>query len=469
MFYFFFFFSKSLKPIFILPSLQDSFLTASYENAELNWYCPEKLKSNIIWFPYNWTEQPYFNCIFQMLQVLWNQKSKKWETLKQVRIQPQTVLLSNYSIDTLYAKGEYSLNSLFIDSFNQNPLNPQKFPHIIGFNSILKYFISKGYKLDHDLISYSYDWRFVPFDILSKKETDIWYHLKQNIESSVKAQRKKATLIGISTGGTIGYYFLTQICDQQWKNQYLDKIIFISPIITGVPLAFQLLSSKSISFLNDFQSYDLPAFLESLPILYSLLPNPIFYENRTLVINEFELNCTASYLPTLLKKEIIKKENWPILEKALEFHNSINFNKKNIIGLPTYIIYNSGIRTPLLLKYGPKYKSPKILKSVSGDGIVPSSILEKLLNNQYETQLTFIDLYRDHPHFGHVALPSNPYVLNLVYNLSFNLNDFSGFHQKGSNNNNNNNNNNDSRRLLIAPYVTVRNTTSFEIHSEIRS
>jgi hypothetical protein len=190
--------------------------------------------------------------------------------------------------------------------------------------------------------------------------------------------------------------------------------------------------------------------IESMPVLMSHLPNLHIFGDRELVRGPFDTGFTAKQLPTLLlKNDRVTGDNRRIFEKATAVASEFPRGPE----LPTYIVYNSAIQTNLIWHFRKGWERSPASRPAGGDGTIIGESLDWACRtwNVSSGPLRCIDLYRDHDAFAHTALASNPYVVELIANLSV---DAEWTRDKG-------------RRAVRAPYVVI-DGLGYTVRKDIR-
>ena len=191
--------------------------------------------------------------------------------------------------------------------------------------------------------------------------------------------------------------------------------------------------------------------IESMVVVNAHLPNHIVFGDMAIVRSADDIDYTAAQIRDLLVEHgKVTGDNIKILDECQKL------SKKDILspGVPAYIVYNSGVQTDFLAHFKKGWSKPPHMRSIPGDGTVVSASIEYVCRKWPTDKFPVrcLDLYRDHEMFEHQPLASNPYVHDLVFNLSTSDNWWQG---KG-------------RKILRAPYIVVKNT-SYVIRNDIRS
>ena len=424
MFLILFKFINSLPPIVILPPLYGSNLYVTYKNlTDLRFYCPNKITNKMLWVNPKFIVPPLYNCLFQLMQVFWDEEKQNFKSRTNT-----TIFVKDFG-------GDYSVKYVDKGIFGYH--------FVESFASLLKSLKKDGYVVHKNLFAAPFDWRMAIPGL-----ENFWPSLKYLIENAYRVNNNsKVILFGFSTGGFVLQHFLGHQIDQDWKNKYIDRVIFLAPSFGGSGLSFGALWDKILPIFPILKTEELEAMIESMPVTHQHLPNIPIFNNIPIVRSPHDHDYTAAEIRDLLVNHSkITGDNIKILDKCQNV--SKEFPKPP--GLPTMIIHNSGVQTEFTYHFKNGWDKPPIIRTIGGDGTVAAKGNQWACKN-WNTPLVCIDLYRDHEDFNHQPLASNPYVHNLILNAILN-DDWTK---------------DNSRTLIRSPYVVVGNGT-FYIDNEIR-
>jgi hypothetical protein len=190
--------------------------------------------------------------------------------------------------------------------------------------------------------------------------------------------------------------------------------------------------------------------LESMPVVMSHLPNTHVFGEREIVRGPFDTGFTAKELPALLiEHEKLTGDNRRIFEKAVVVTTEFPHGPD----LPTYIVYNSAIQTDFVWHFRKGWDRTPSERPAGGDGTILGETLDWACRNWNisDGPLRCVDLYRDNDDFAHTPLASNPYVVELIANLSENR---EWATESG-------------RKIVRAPYIVV-NGEKYVVRKDIR-
>lgn len=420
-------FISSLKPIILLPPLYGTNLWITYNQTNANWFCPDKVSDELLWVNPKWTVPPMFNCLFQFLQVFWDEENHFFNNRENV-----TIGIHDFG-------GEESVRYVVPNVFGYGLIR--------SFASLIDFLKEKGYVIGKDLFAAPYDWRIAPVGL-----RDFWPKLHDLVEKVYEQNdNQQVTMFGFSCGGHSLQQFLAEYCkDQSWKDKYIDRAIFLAPSFGGVGQSFPALWEKKFPLLPMIRSKELASMVESMPVVLGHLPNTIVFGNKAIVRSAEDVEYTASQIRDLLvDNKKVTGDNIKILD---ECQNNLTTRDISSPGVPSYIIFNSGAHTDFFAHFKNGWDKPPDMIPTKGDGTVPARGIKYACKNWPKDKFTVqcLDLYRDLNSFEHTPLASNPYVHDLIFNLTR-----SDWHKEKV------------RRYQKAPYVVLHNNT-YTIRNDIR-
>ena len=380
-------------PIIFVPPLYGTNLHVSYNTSYVNnhIYCSKTAYDDILWVNTKYFFPPMYNCLFNLLTVNYDKENDRYKSIPNV----------NISIHDF--GGEESVK--FIDDGIMGY-------HIIeSFQSLIQKFKNEGYEMRKNLFAAPYDWRFAVLGL-----DEFYVKLKKLIEEDAyeKNDRQKVTLFGFSTGGFILQHFLSEIIDEKWKEKYIHKAVFLAPSWGGAGLTVYSFMEKVFPPIPVIKSNDLSAMIQSMPVIMQHFPNWEIFGNFPVVRGPGEISYNASQVGELLiNLERLTGDNIYTYKK-IEKHIK---KAPKPIGVPTTIIYNSGLDTDFGLRYK-NWNKPPVMVPVRGDGTIMARGVEYACKNwpaSDETPILCIDMARDDHHYKHSVLATNPYVHHLVY------------------------------------------------------
>jgi lecithin-cholesterol acyltransferase len=276
---------------------------------------------------------------------------------------------------------------------------------------MLRYFEDQGYAMRQNLFPAPYDWRLAPVGI------DPWYSsFKDLVEKAyIMNNQTKVTIVGYSAGGFNLEIFLTEKVDASWKNEYIEKVIFLAPSFGGTHMVFDALFQRYSPVIPFMHTETMARLVEGLPSLQAHLLNHEVFGNQPVVAGPQGELYTARELPDLLTgQQRITKPSLPLFNKSI----SVTKKAPKEIGLPTMIIYNSGLPTPALYNFSRGWHLPPSIVNGPGDGTIPAAGPQWACDHwdHSKSPLVCIDVGHPHQDFGHYPMTYNHFVHELLYN-----------------------------------------------------
>ncbi|OHT04951.1 Lecithin:cholesterol acyltransferase family protein [Tritrichomonas foetus] len=416
----------SLKPVILLPPLYGTNLHVTYNQTDLPWYCPKQMNDELLWVDPKLLVPPRYNCVFQLLLGFYDNETDK------------IVNRPGVNISVHDFGGEES--NQYVDS------GIFGFQFIDAFASMLKYFKDHGYVVGKNLFVAPYDWRFAPAAIY-----DFWPQLQNLIELAHSSNNMKVTLMGYSCGGFNLHHFLTKRITEDWKQEHIEKIVFLTPSFGGTHDVFDSLFNRYSPLLPYLRNADIANMCEGLPCLHSHLLNHEVYGDIPLVRGPDGETYTARELPDLLiKHNRIKGQYINMLKHSVEYQKEAPAD----INLPTTIVYNTGMPTHILFDFKRGWDKSPTVEQGRGDGTIPSNAAEWACDHwdHKNTPKICIDLDNHEKRFKHQPLTYNPFIHELIFNLT-SRSDWLNF---------------TGRTDYHLPYIKILKNNTYQIREDIR-
>ena len=426
----------SKKPIILVPGLYGSNLYVSYDKkAQVPWYCPKRMDDELLWIRTKYIIPPFINCIARLTQTQFDNDSQTLRNIPGVNITVKD-FGGHASVDYVVKNhGKYNENN------HKKPKGILTF--FDNFKSMMNHFTERGYKIRRDFFVAPYDWRIAPLFI-----DDYWMQLRNLIENAYnQANGQKVTFLGFSMGCFMIQQFLasqqllensrgkfingrplwTSVKDQnvivtdEWKQKYIEKVIFIAPSFGGTLKTFDGMIRRFSPLIPFYRTEYIADMSTSIPGFYSHWPNLQIFNGLDVVRGPDGRNYTVDQLRDLVfNYSNIRPEYVPIMDIAIDLQRyaPIDIGEK----IPLAIIYNSRIQTTTFLDYKNGWDHDPIrITDANGDGSVPARGIRYACQNwnAEKRNLICIDLEKDDPKmFEHGSLPVNPLVLDLIYNAT---------------------------------------------------
>ena len=419
--------SLSLKPIVVLPPLYGSNLYVTYKNvSSIHSYCPQKVTDKLLWVSPSYVVPPVYNCLFQLLQVFWDNETNSYTNRENVSISTH-----DFGGDSTVKYVAHGLGGFL--------------KVIESFKTLIKFFRSKGYVPRKDIFAAPFDWRFAVAGL-----DHFWPNLKALVEHAYRANKnQKVTIFGFSCGGFSLQQFLAEHSTQEWKDKYLDRAIFLAPSFGGAGASLPSMWSKIFPIVPVIKNDDLDQMIESMPVVHQHYPNAAIFGDREVIRTPEDDSLNASQIADfMIKRNKVRGDNIKIMKKCAE----VSAKAPRGPGLPTFIIYNSAVPTDFNLKFKNGYDKDPIVGKTDGDGTVFSAGPEYACRN-WPTPIRCIDVRRDDYNFEHQPLASNPFVLDMIYKVATTDKWFR---------------NNATRKLTQAPFVDIINNGTYIVKPELR-
>jgi lecithin-cholesterol acyltransferase len=237
------------------------------------------------------------------------------------------------------------------------------YPLVPSLVHLLDYFHDRGYVSKEDLFGAPYDWRANPVFI-----HDFLDAYKALIEEIYDRTQQPIAIFGYSAGGFATYLFLTRWVTQEWKDKYIDRVLFGSASQGGSVSAARVSWDHWYELLPDFLKSDsMVKFIESTPTMYGQIPNFNIFSNRPLVIAPDGTGIYAKDYPQLLLDhgkltdlgQIFMNRSWDLFTDQIVDP-----------GVNAYILFNSGLPTPRTLSFENGWDQPYTILTGAGDGTV---------------------------------------------------------------------------------------------------
>lgn len=419
--------SSCNKPIVIIPPLYGSNLFITYQNVSgLHSYCTSKVSDKLLWVNPSYAIPPVYNCLFQLLTVYWDNETENYMSRPNT-----TISVHDFGGDSTVKYIAHGLGGWL--------------RLIESFKSLIQHFKHKGYVVRRDIFAAPFDWR------LAVAGLDLfWPNLKNLVEHAYRVNRgQKVTIFGYSCGGFTLQQFLAEHVDQEWKDKYLDRAIFLAPSFGGAGASLPSMYTKTFPIVPIIKNDDLDAMIESMPVVHQHFPNWEIFGDREVIRTPEDNTLYARDVPQfLIDQGKVKGDNIKIMMKAA----NISSKAPRSPGLPTYIIYNSAVPTDFNLKFKNGYNKDPIVEKTGGDGTVFAAGPEYACNH-WTAPVKCLDLYKDSELFEHQPLAANPFVHDIIYHLHTTD---KWMHS------------NTTRKIIRAPLVEITSNNSYTIRNDIR-
>jgi lecithin-cholesterol acyltransferase len=326
-----------------------SVLYGDINKIDTHWYCGKNKKNEFLWIKDKYLVPQVVNCLADYMKCEWNSTSHKPKSREGANI---------YTIDF----GGLSA----VRYIDHGILGKHFIPDLIHMITKLE---NEGYIEKVDLFGAPYDWRMNPISL-----DDYYLQLKQLIEDIyTQTGNQKVTMYGISAGCMAIHNFLTTQVTQEWKDKYMKKIILHGPSFGGAGDALRVIWDNKVSFLPKvYNTESFRKMIVTIPTLHGHMPNAHTNEKLVYVIGPDGKEYYAKDLPQLMI------DQGKIKDEAKElFESSFPYIERDILppGVPTYILFNSVLETPLGYNFKDGWDKPGVPLTTLGDNTITKDSL----------------------------------------------------------------------------------------------
>jgi lecithin-cholesterol acyltransferase len=385
-------FAGSLKPVVFLPPLLGTELHGSAHGLSSYWYCSSDFDDEVIWVNEGMLVPPFINCYADYL-------SSDWDDAHQT--------VTNRTNTTTFITDFGGTSSIsFIDS---GLFDVQIIPSL-GF--LINYFKSQGYVEKVDLFGAPYDWRHNPLYL-----GYFWDRLQSLIEDAYTTNgNAKVALFAYSAGGLATHYFLTRKVTQEWKDKYLDRVVFASSSMGGSMSATQVTWLGHYPFIPDsLMSDSLHRFFTQSPTLFAQYPNWHVNPDQVLLRGpdgEFR----AKDVQTFMKAHGKYTE---IGQKQSDAAETIYNDPLEDPGVNAYMLFNGAIATPQTMQWNTSYDDDYEMLKAGGDDTMLKETLQypcgAWKQQGRKTALACHDVNVDSEFWSHILMLSEQEYIELAY------------------------------------------------------
>lgn len=277
---------------------------------------------------------------------------------------PRKYLDSKLSMGCWMSNFEVHYNHEANDIENTHGVETEASPEIetymLGMTDSLK---SLGYEFGKTLFIEPYDFRKV---CAHKVIQDFCERLKQRIEISVKSTKRRMVLVGHDIGSVLINYFLVKM-PREWKRNYVSCFVTFGGNFGGCPQALRTFISGLRGTGMDVSN----ELLRKCAGVQLMLPNPVIWKDQTII----ELD-GVKYSSNDITKIMQKLGS----TEASQIYNNIvlDFQKESMKApdVDVYCFNGRDVDTEMEYRYSSGDTQPKILKSDTGDGIMPGISLD---------------------------------------------------------------------------------------------
>jgi len=372
--------------------MMGSDLYGNIDDLHTHWYCPKTLKNEPLWVNERFVPPPMIGCLGEYIKVEWDEEKQIPRSREKTEV---------------YTSDYGGLGSIKYIDFGV--LGKHFIPDLI---TIIKRLESEGYQERVDLFGAPYDWRMNPLNM------EEWMaNTKKLIEDIYEQNNQQPVrMYGISAGCMAIHLLLTRAVDQAWKDKYIHEVLLHVPSIGGAGSAIIAAFEKKVNFLPDFiNTKPFREMIGTIPTMYAHLPN--FNANKGVVFVEGPNG--EQFFPEDLPKFILEHNYIP--EASLKIFNAtLPYIERELppLGVPTYILINTAIKTQLGARFVNGYDKKYEPLYGLGDNTVPKSASDYLCNNWHDGKpIVCHDLNIDDMKFGHAQQMNEPSVVEIIWQV----------------------------------------------------
>lgn len=441
-------FSLDKSPVILVPGLFGSTLYATYDNIRnIPFYCPRKLSDELFWLDTRFIIPPFINCFTLLSQMRFDNETQTIHNFPGVRFgihdfggkNSVDYIIRNqgkYQSDIMHANTSSGLFSRIQQTLTKIK---RKMVFFDQFHSLFTYFEQHNYSIGKTLFSAPYDWRLAPLFI-----DDFWPNFKHLIETAYKQSNgTKITLIGHSMGCLMIQQFLSakdqmnmkssnnfnrklissiktekDMVDDNWKNKYIEKVIFLAPNFGGSLIIDEGLIQRFSPLVPFLRNSYIAGMATSVPGIHSNTLNMEIFKDQPIVRDKNGNNYTAKDMfDVIVNNSGIRKQDIPILDRSFDIMRNAPLDIGH--NIPLAIIYNSKIPTLSFLDYKNGFdKSPVKYFDLGGDGSLLAKGTRYACDNWSSENRTLLCINLNKRTCDHTRMTSNRKVIELLFNLT---------------------------------------------------
>ena len=381
--------SLSIAPVIMVPPMYGTNIWATYNQTDLPKKCRKSMNDSELWFDPYYLIPGKLDCLFSLLTIFSDEEGNPHNYPN------VTTSIHDFGGETAtrYVAHIPKLNAKFV----------------ISFAKAIDTYKAHGYTLKKDLYVIPYDWRLAPTFIDSVYEGYEELIYKAYEEND----HQKVTLFGFSMGGYVTQQFLT-MKSQEWKDKYIEKVVYMAPSFVGSAEMLYWVYLQRIVILPRYNSPAVNLLMQSWPTIHSHMPNIPLWDNYTVIYGPDGTEYKANDVTRIIKNNsYIDPQFFKMYDKA----SKVLQDYPKWTGVPTTIVFNSGLPTIDQLNFTDWHKKP-ITITHEGDGRIPAYPLKKICNEWNNTRC--IELHSKKESYDHQPLITNQHVLDIIYNLTTN-------------------------------------------------
>ncbi|OHT01541.1 Lecithin:cholesterol acyltransferase family protein [Tritrichomonas foetus] len=358
----------ALRPVIIVPTSFASNLFVTGSNLVKDWYCPKNLQNDKVWTDTSYFADPLRNCLFQWLQLQWDESKRS------------AVSHPNATITTSDFGG--------FDGFVNDP----KLEYIPNYEYLIEYFEKFGYQRKINLFGAPFDFRFNPNTETLKQ---YYSELQKLITDTFASQNQKVVLVAHGYGASVIQFFLTNYCEDKFKDTYIQKVVYITPTFVGsITADIAMWTGKdSIGFFVGESDYSQDS-IHSMGFVHSQMANHDIMGSDVVFTDPDGKTYTAAEFSDLLQNKKVHYVNQKLFLSSEPFFGQGPTSP----AVPVTILYNSERDTPVRFTAKSWDTAEVEVENGKGDGVVLAASIEKVCKdiNAKCVDLSVPNPYGDH-------------------------------------------------------------------------
>lgn len=342
-----------------------------------------------------------------------------WATITQPELYPECPPLNNFqfwpyndTFSTQYKKCMgHLIRAVYNPSTNQiehppgidfRPEEWGQMESLYNYADLVKYLVNKGYKKGEDLFGIPYDW------VLYYPGTaDLFKRLKSFVEEQHSKSGNKVILMGHSMGTHVVRMLLNYTSDE-WFKEHIDGIELLAPAFFGCFVSFNMVVQGKFGAIPENAIAAKSA--RQMPSLHLLWDNYVVFDNHSVFQNV--PNKPEGIKPNEVKDYLVSIGRFDEdAQKIFEFVEPSLQQAPREPPVRTYILYNSGISTPISLDASNIFS----FINESGDGICHDGG-PKYVCTHWKNVKCF-DWKKDDRDYGHSTMMYRSSSLERIYDF----------------------------------------------------
>ena len=384
----------ALRPVFFAPPLFGSQLHVAARSPDVSWYCPKQFDDKMVWLSEVMLIPPIMNCVGEYLTSHWDNSTNR----------PRN--LTNAEVWSPDFGGDSSLR--WVD---EGVLGLHFIPDLV---KVLDEFEGHGYEIKKTMFGCPYDWRHGPLYI-----EDFYDRLKALIEKAYEENdHQRVALYGYSEGAMVTHYFLTRLVSQEWKDKYVDRVVFTAPSFGGTLYAVKVAWDHWADKLPElFRTEALETFIMSIPTMAAHMPNHHLITDTPVVIGPNGEKIYAKDVQQFLyDHDKVKGTGRSMLEAGRDVYTSEIPHP----GVDVYMLYNSGEATGVTMQFKDGWDQPYTEVMAPGDDTIVADVVRDVARRwaaQGKSPIVLHDFNRTGEDWTHRYMVTAPEYTEMIYRV----------------------------------------------------